>query len=1033
MATERSRGREARKTVTVVFTDVAESTRLGGRLDPESLRRVMSRYFETASRALERHGGSVEKFIGDAVMAVFGVPAVHEDDALRAIRAVAELHEAVEALNADLEREQGVRIALRSGVNTGEVVAGDAGAGQMLVTGDAVNVAARLEQAAAPGEILLGEATRRLVSEGVRVEDMGSLALKGKEDGVRSWRLLEVVEAPRVFARRLDSPLIGRERELDQLRQAFDRAIEERSPYLFTVLGTAGIGKSRLAVEFGSAVSDRARVLTGRCLPYGDGITFWPLAEIVAELVGSGGEIRAAIARHVEDEEAGRVAEGIAALLGRSEGSVAAEESLWAVRKLFEGLADDRPLVVTFEDIHWAEPTFLDLVDHLADWSRDAPVFFLCLARPDLLEKRPTWAGGKLNATSMLLRPLSERESNKLIDHLAGTGEVTLATRVRIADAADGNPLFLEQMLALLEEEPRSDRDVDVPPTIQALLAARLDRLGEEERATLERAAIVGKRFWAGAVAYLSAEEERGGVAPTLQLLGRKELIRPDSSTVPGEEGYRFRHQLIRDAAYGGIPKEVRAELHERFVGWIEERAGERIAEVEEIVGYHLETAFRYRRELAPVDEHGQELAARASERLAVAGRRALARGDASAAASLLERAASLLPGPAPGSESLLVELGSALVVTGQFARADAALADAIRVASAGGNRRVELHGLLERAFLHALTDPAGSSDDLRREAERAIPALEELGDDLGLAKAWRRLADVHWLTNRWDEQEHALERAIEHAERAGDEREAAGARMRLPMALYYGATPVPDASVRAEEIVERGERARMVRSTALVCLGGLRAMTGRFDEARELISGGRAIAEELGLRVWLGGFSLVASDVEMLAGDPAAAEEELRRGYALLESIGERGLLARVAAGLARALLELGQDEEARRLTEVSEGLASADIASQISWRAVRGRILAARGQLDAGEALVREAGELARSTDDVNREGRILLDLATVLALGDRSGEAFAVVERALGCFERKGNSVSATRARAFRDGLERRSAETPARTGS
>ena len=1022
MATDPSRGREARKTVTVVFTDVAESTRLGGRLDPESLRRVMSRYFETASRALERHGGRVEKFIGDAVMAVFGVPSAHEDDALRAIRAVAELHRAVEALNDDLEREQGVRIALRSGVNTGEVVAGDASAGQMLVTGDAVNVAARLEQAAAPGEILLGEATRRLVGEGVRVEEVGLLALRGKEDGVLSWRLLEVVEAARVFARRLDSPLVGRERELDGLRQAFDRASEERAPYLFTLLGAAGIGKSRLALEFASVVSDRARVLSGRCLPYGDGITFWPLAEIVGELVGADGDIAAALARHVADEEARRVADGVASLLGRAEGSVGAEESFWAVRKLFEGLAQDRPLVVTFDDLHWAEPTFLDLVDHLADWSRDAPVFFLCLARPDLLEKRPTWAGGKLNATSMLLRPLSEHESNELIDHLAETGELSAAMRGRIADAADGNPLFLEQMLALLDEEGQADGDVDVPPTIQALLAARLDRLAYEERAAIERAAIVGKRFWTGAVASLSAEEERATVAPTLQLLARKDLIRPDSSAVPGEEGYRFRHQLIRDAAYGGIPKEARADLHERFVGWIEERAGERIVEVEEIVGYHLETAFRYRRELGPLDEHGQGLAARASERLAAAGRRALARGDASAAAVLLERAASLLPGPAPGSEALLVELGSALVVAGQFARADAVLADAIRAASAAGNRGLELHGLLERAFLHALTDPTGSSDDLRREVEQAIPALEELGDHLGLAKAWRRLADVHWLTNRWDEQEHALERAIDHAERAGDEREAAGARMRLPMALYYGATPVADASARAEGILEREERTRMVQSTALVCLGGLRAMSGRFGEARELVSCGRALAEELGLRVWMGGFSLVASDVEMLADDPAAAEEELRRGYTLLESIGERGLLARVAAGLARALLELGRDEEAGRLTEVSEGLASADIASQISWRAVRGRVLAARGQLAAGEALVREANELARSTDDVNREGRILLDLATVLVLRDRPDEAIAVVERALRCFERKGNSVSAKRARVLREELER-----------
>ena len=411
----------------------------------------MSRYFETASRALERHGGTVEKFIGDAVMAVFGIPSVHEDDALRAVRAVVELRDAVEVLNRELEQERGVQLRLRMGVNTGEVVAGDPTGGHTLVTGDTVNVAARLEQAAAPGEILIGEATRRLVHYAVRVEPLGAISLKGKEDGVLSWRLLEVLAETPAFARRLDSPLVGRRAELAQVREAFERTVQERTAYVFTLLGPAGIGKSRLASELAASLAEVASVLTGRCLPYGDGITFWPLVEIVRELVGENEDPRPAIARLVAEEEAAdAIAERIAAALGRSQEAASSEETFWAVRKLFESLARDRPLVVVLEDVHWAEPTFLAMVEHVADWSRDAPIFLLCLARPELLEERPRWAGGKLNATSILLGRLTDTESGILIDQLRGKQAFPAAARTKIAAAAEGNPLFVEQMVAMV-------------------------------------------------------------------------------------------------------------------------------------------------------------------------------------------------------------------------------------------------------------------------------------------------------------------------------------------------------------------------------------------------------------------------------------------------------------------------------------------------------------------------------------------------------------------------------------------------------
>ena len=1023
----RSSPAEARKTVTVVFSDVAESTRLGAELDPEAVRRVMSRYFETASRALERHGGTVEKFIGDAVMAVFGIPSVHEDDALRAVRAVVELRDAVEVLNRELEQERGVQLRLRMGVNTGEVVAGNPADGHTLVTGDTVNVAARLEQAAAPGEILIGEATRRLVHYAVRVEPIGPISLKGKEDGVLSWRLLDVFAESPAFARRLDSPLVGRRAELAQVQEAFEHTVQERTAYLFTVLGPAGIGKSRLASELGASLPEEvARVLTGRCLPYGDGITFWPLFEIVRELVGEDEDPRPAIARLVAGEEAAdAIAERIAAALGRSHEAASAEETFWAVRKLFEVLAQERPLVVVFEDVHWAEPTFLDLVEHVADWSRDAPIFLLCLARPELLEMRPSWAGGKLGATSVLLRPLTDTESGVLIDHLQGAVALPVAARTKIAEAADGNPLFAEQMVAMVAEGG-SVGEIEVPPTIQALLAARLDLLGPDERAVIERASVIGKRFWAAAVEGLLDEGARGKVAESLQLLVRKELIGPDRSIVPGQDGYRFHHLLIRDAAYGAIPKEARSDLHERFARLIDEAAGAGVGEVEEILGYHLEQAFNYRAELGPVDEHARTLAGMAAERLAAPGRRALARGDATAAAKLLRRAAALLPGDVSARAALLGELGASLVLAGELVEADAVLTEAIEASAASGNRRLELHAVLERVFLRALRDPEGV-EELRRIVEQALPELEDLGDELGLAKAWRRIADVQWMTNRWSEQAQALKRALEHAQRAGDDREAAGALMRMPMSFYYGPMPVTEAMARAEALLERAQSSRVVQSTALVCLAGLQALAGDFEEARRLLAQGRAISDELGFKVWVAGFSLIAGDIEMLADDPAAAERELRRGSEALGAMRERGLLATVAAELASAVCAQGRYEEAERLTRVTEELARPlDVAAQISWHIVRATSLAGRGELESAEALARDAVRAVEQTDDLNRQGRVLVALAEIVRSAGREADAVSLLERALELFERKGNVVAADKLRGV---LAERGTRSPA----
>jgi class 3 adenylate cyclase len=574
--------REHRKVVTVLFCDLVGSTALGESTDPEALRARMRRYFEDLRVILERHGGTVEKFVGDAVMAVFGIPAAHEDDALRAVRAAVEMRAAV--VTHGLEA--------RIGINTGGVVVG--GEGETLVTGDAVNVAARLEQAAGTGEILLGAETRLLVRGAVDLEAVAPLSLKGKSAPVEAYRLLALVGDEPV-ARHLDTPLVGRERERRRLWRDYEDAVADRTCRLFTLLGPAGIGKSRLVADFLERVSDEADVLRGRCLSYGEGITYWPLVEMLVAIGVEPGTV-----------------------IGSSP-----PETQLAFRRLLEARASERPQVVVVDDLQWAEPVFVDLVEHVADLSRDAPIFLLCIARTELLDVRPGWGGGKLNQTTLLLEPLDEAGCAALMDALVTDVAVDDELRERIARASAGNPLYVEEMVAMVRDHGAGD--VAVPPTIQALLQARIDSLDGDVRVVMERGAVEGEVFHRGTVAELAPEPVRPAVESHLATLVRKELIRSTSPMFPKDEGFRFRHLLIRDAAYESLPKATRAELHERFAGWL---ATHDLVERDEIVGYHLEQAHRYRAELDPGDGAQLGLAARASEHLAAAGSGALGRAD---------------------------------------------------------------------------------------------------------------------------------------------------------------------------------------------------------------------------------------------------------------------------------------------------------------------------------------------------------------------------------------------------------------------
>jgi class 3 adenylate cyclase/tetratricopeptide (TPR) repeat protein len=1020
---------EVRKTVTVVFADLAGSTGFGERLDPESLRRVQARFFDGMRLVLERHGATVEKFIGDAVMAVFGVPFVHEDDALRAVRASFEMREALEELNAEISPSWGVELVIRIGVNTGEVVAGDTASGQSFATGDTVNVAARLEQVADPGEILVGETTFRLVRDAVEAEEVDPLELRGRGEKVAARRLLSILPDSPGTVRRLETPLIGRENELRLLHDAFARVEREQGCHLFTLLGPAGVGKSRLVAEFLSALVGRATAVRGRCLSYGDGITFWPVAEVVREAARLTGEetpeeAQSRIAAFLaEDDDAALVADRVSELVGIADAD-GGEESFWAVRKFLEALARDQPLVVVLDDVNWGEPTFLDLVEHIAEWSRGAPILLVCLARPELLDERPTWAGGKLNSTSLLLEPLNDEEFDLLVSAHLGPGTLEEDVRAQIMQVAEGNPLFVEETVALLLGEGLLIREngrwlaavglekVPIPPTIQALLAARIDRLPAPERAVLERASVEGQVFHRGA---LGGPQEGGdGSVGLVRALVRKELVRPERSTFPGEEAFRFRHILIRDAAYESIPKETRAALHEQFAGWLVEASGARSLEYEEIVAYHLECAYRLHAQLGPVGERGRALADEAAERLAGSAKRAVARHDMPAAATLYGRAVDLAAEGTLRIE-LLVAHARTLVELGRLDAAETKVGEAVREAEAAGDRRLALRARVEEQHLRLKTDPTETTEEARRIAETSLPVFEELGDEAGLASAWDLLGQVHLMACRYELRAEALARALEHARRAGDEREDA-ILIGLGTAPYWGPTPVDECTERCKKLLAEIEGRRPTVEAALVgTLAGLQAMCGNFDHARGLYARQQSMHEDLGRPYSLAAATIMAGRIEMLAGEPAAAEAELRRGYVILEGMGELGVLSTLAAYLADAVYAQGRYDEADHLTHVSEEAATSDdIASHVWWRVTRARVLARRGSHEEAERIGSEARALAEVTDDLFIRGRALIDLAEVRRLGGVDGSA-PLLEEALRLFEAKGDTVSAGRTRA------------------
>ncbi|MGH3017192.1 MAG: AAA family ATPase [Gaiellaceae bacterium] len=953
-----------RKVVTVLFCDVVGSTSLGENVDPEALRALLARYFEQMKAIVERHGGTVEKFIGDAVMAVFGLPVVHEDDAVRALHAAAEMQVAMPDLG----------IEGRIGLCTGEVVTGTE---ERLATGDAVNVAARLQAAAKPGETLLDQTTLRLAGDAVDAEPVEPLSLKGKSEPVAAWRLVAVSA---VGERSFDSPLVGREQELRTLSEAWERVRGGPACELVTVVGSAGVGKSRLVAEFLTATD--ATIVRGRCLSYGEGITYWPVVEVLKQLEPQRSRLELDPA----------AAEALHVVLG-GEGTSSPDEIAWAFRKLLEAVAAESPLVAVFDDIQWALDVLLDLIEHVAFLSTAAPILLLCMTRPELLDRRSGWGG------VIRLQPLGPDEAETLMETRIGGRELDGDVRQRILRAAGGNPLFVEEMAAMVH----SSGNVEVPPTLQALLAARLDQLDPPERSVLERGAVEGEVFHHAVVQALTPDEPR--LTTQLTALVRKELIRPDRAVYAGDDAFRFRHLLMRDAAYEAMPKTERAELHEQFADWLEQHGAE-LVELDELLGYHLEQAYRNRQELGQGDDHG--LALRAGDRLGVAGGRALERHDFRAGLVLLERAAGLLP-DVQRDGPFEISLAWARFFTAQGADAVlAGLTAAAERAAVAGDRVTELGLRVDAAGYQLLFEPSASAMQRQRELiEEALPVVEAAADDWGLTVVYAGLVLAAELRGTYGEMASAAQRVVHHAGRADFHLMVHWAQGQLVFAQHYGATPVEECLRWLDEHPEVEGRGALPHRDRLL------AMLGRFDESHRLQAEAADRVAELGVTRLRGLLAWRRYEVSMLEGDTSRALEAARENCETAERTGELGNFMWFSGNLAHALLALGRDDEAEQWLE--RGLVTApseERLARIVWRRARGKVLARRGELEAGERLVREAVALGTETDMLNMHADALLDLADVLALAGK--DARSELEQALALYELKGNLVMAERTR-------------------
>ena len=965
-----------RKLATVLFVDLVGSTQLVASADPEVVRSRLNGFFDQVEHCITAHGGIVEKYAGDAVMAAFGLPLAHEDDPERAVRAALAIVDAVVDLG----------LEVRIGIETGEILADENDT--TFATGLAINAAARLQQAAAPGEVILGPDAERLTRGTVVATPLGAQAARGFPAGVEAFRVVSVSEES---GRRLvlSVPFVGREEELELLHNTFARAVRDKRAHLVTVYGGAGVGKSRLAREFMAGV-ERSTILAGRCLPYGEGVTYWAVAEMVKVAAGitDDDSVDAAaekLRKCCGDEAVADLLALASGVLDAVGGERSASEIAWAAQTWAKELADLQPLVLVFEDIHWAEEPMLDLIEHLAVGVKDVPLLILCLARADLLDERSTWGGGNVRATSIELESLPREDSARLVDLLVDGDRAGLSDDQRDAVLArtEGNPLFIEETVRMLLEA--DGEPTGIPHTVQAMISARIDRLPVSERTVLRRAAVAGRMFWSGAVEALGdTQVEDGGLD---ELVARDFLVREPRSTIRGEEAYRFKHVLIRDVAYAGLSKSSRALLHHQMAQWL---AGRPVAdELVEIRAYHLDESAQLSAELegrVPAD-----LGAEAAAALEQAGRRALAREANTVARRLLVRSAEL----EPTLERRYLAARAAWRMT-DIPTVSCEMLDISEAAHESGDARIESRALtaLARVALFRDTD----NDRARELVGRALDVVETT-DDVGRFDALEVLGTVWYWEGELDEVERLATERLAIAERIGRPDLQSGVLLELND-LYSARLETERACEPLARAIELAgdSGSPTTRAWILRARGRQATLEGRFADAEASLEEARALFAESGAAMTLGRTLNWLGVVALKRNDPARAEVILREAIRILKPLEDRGTLVESQRLLAQTLLEEGRLDEAERLAlEARETVGATDVSSSSTTRLALGLVRAAQGRDDEAERLLREADDVLRPTGFRRHRIEPLEALSAFLRVRDRDDEA-AVVEETL-----------------------------------
>ena len=956
----------ARKVVAVCIVELL----IDDELDVEAARGLVSRGLASLEEIVLRHGGRVEQLLGEEALAVFGLPAAHEDDLLRALRAVIELRDALASL------------PIRAAVEAGEVLVGEDG---RVISGGALTTSRRVKEGAREGEILLGPSAA--------AQSAGAAWTEPSEGG---HRLVELVEGAPAIARRPDAPLVGRRAELERLVLAVRESAAASACRRVVVLGEPGIGKTRLAVELSHVLWEETLVLTGRCVPYAEGATYLPFAEIVEQMV-DGEELAPALHALLDgepdgDQAATRLVDALSGAAAVDSGDV-----FWATRKLLETLARDRPLLIILEDVHWAEPTFLDLLEYLVGWSTGARIALVCLARTELLDVRPAWA-----ADALVLRPLGDEETAELLDALPESLALDAEARAAVVAVAEGNPLFLEQLAAHALDGPRVEGRV--PASLESLLASRLDALPPTERAVLERAAIVGREFTRGAVDAL-ADDAGIGAATSLLALVRRRLVRPDTATA-ADDAFLFDHALIQDATYAAVSKSERARLHEQLARWLDGRGG-----LDEIVGHHLEQAVVNRRSAGL---EGDLLADEASDRLSRAGGLAAWAHDNHAAAALLDRAIELRPRLDPRRLELECELSITLKNLWEWRRALALLDDVAQRAVELGSRRLELRAQVEQVWPHVVAREVDTEAMLRTLGD-AVRECEADGDLFGLARAWLTQATVEGrLCGRYDSAVAAAQRAAECFELLG---KPGAADPILAGYVVDGPMPVDDAIALCEGFLAAGGRSRNTEAFLLTGLAWLRGWRGDSGAALALIQDGHNRYREVGNAIAISTTiaSTEANLLLLLDRDTEVVRTLATRGLAEAKQREDGPWMTHFLGLLATVAVMEGSFRGAIALTDEARAVATdGDVFHALEWRSPRVRALAALEQFEEAEAIARGTIDVVDATDCLYAHGQARAVLAEVLAAVGRHEQAAETAAEASLSFERKGATLLAEQTR-------------------